>query len=116
MSLPLSALSERMHEKPLVQLPGRPERIRRFTIGGPEEPRDRRLELDTATLRKLLDIAEQSEAGIVVIRQAGLDVSTWRNQAGHQWDQLTITGLEPKPKRVPLGVTIGDPHDPFHRG
>jgi len=106
MSHPLTALSNRLHELPALQLPGRANRIRRFQVGGPEDSADRRLELDTATLRMLLDIAEQSEAGICVVPQVGLDVSLWEDARGHRWEQVTIIGLEPRAKKVPLGISI----------
>ncbi len=102
----LRSLSKRFHQRPVIQLPGRPRRVDHFEIGGPEDPADRRLQLNTETLKHLLKIAEASEVGVVVMHHAGLEVSVWQDDNGHRYEQVTIIGSDPEPRRVPTGIEM----------
>ena len=102
----LKSLSRRFHQRPVMQLPGRPERLDHYEIGGPEDASDRRLQLNTETLKRLLKIAEASEVGVVVIHQVGLEVSVWLGSDGHRYEQVTLIGLEPVPRRVPTAIDL----------
>ena len=102
----LKALSRRFHQRQVMQLPGRPERLEHYEVGGPEDASDRRLQLNTETLEMLLKVAKASEVGVVVIHQVGLEVSVWRDSNGHRYEQVTILGLAPQPKRVPTGIEM----------
>lgn len=107
MSLPLSAFSLRNIAKTSpIQLPGRPEIVADRELGGPEDPADRRLVLDTTTLRMLLDRAEASSTSRVVIHQVGFRVQTLADNSGHRWDHVTLLGLEAKPEVQPGGLLI----------
>ena len=81
MTEPISNYSEHKFDRPLIH-EGTARLVWDRTFGGPSEPDlgnagdpvDRRLILSTAELRKLLEIAEQSLTGRVVIHHAGVRV------------------------------------------
>jgi len=107
---PLSALSARnvVTANPLQFGPDHPEVLGQHDIGGPEDPADRRLILDSETLGELTRIANTSLTGRVVLHSIGLKVQVLRDRRnGHVWELLTLIGTEPKPETSLLfdGVT-----------
>lgn len=99
--IPLSALSVRnvVTTNPLQFGPNHPEVVGQHEIGGPQDPADRRLVLDAATLRHLLEIANTSMTQRVVLHHLGLKVQVLRDRkTGHTWEHLTLIGSEPKPE------------------
>jgi len=100
MSQPITSLSQRnVVRTPLQKGPSFPEVIRDFEVGGPEDPADRRLILDSKTLRHLLDIAEGTPTGRVVLHQIGLRVQVLQERdGGHRWENVTLIGTEAKPE------------------
>lgn len=95
----LTALSRRCvhNPRPLQYGPNYPEVVSEVTIGGPEDPADRRLVLDADTLRHLLNLANASLTNRVVLHHLGLKVQVLRDPAtGHRWEHLTLIGSEPK--------------------
>jgi hypothetical protein len=91
-----NALSWRAMVKPGLQLPGRPLVLRDVQYGGGDDRTDRRMVLDTAQLRMLLDMAENSTTGRVVLHRVGIRVMLLRDQSGHQyeWCSLVASKLE----------------------
>jgi len=108
--LPLEALSRMNEVKPSLQRgPDYPEVLAVREIGGPRDPADRRMVLDTKTLEHLLDVARASLSGRVVVHHAGLRVQTLRDrETGHRWENVLLIGSEAKPE---VGGLFG-----VHRG
>ena len=104
MPVPLSALSLRNVAKPPLQRgEDYPEVLSVREIGGPEDPADRRLVVDLATLEQLCEVARTSLSQRVVIHGIGLRVQTLRDrQSGHRWDHVVLIGREPKPGYLAL--------------
>lgn len=100
MPQPITSLSQRnVVRTPLQRGPGFPEVLRDFEVGGPEDPADRRLILDSKTLRHLLDLAETSPSGRVVLHHIGLRVQVLEDQpSGHRWENVSLIGTEAKPE------------------
>lgn len=91
--LPLSALSNLILQKDALSRAG--ERIvRDVQYGGPEDPTDRRLILDTRTLRQLLEVAESSITGRVIIHHAGVRCRQYES-GGHLYEVITLVGDQP---------------------
>lgn len=106
--IPLTALSRRnvAKRKPLQYGPDYPEVLSDMEIGGPEDPADRRLVVDAATLQHLLDIARSSLSQRVVLHHVGLRVQVLRDSdTGHRWEHVTLIGSEPKPE--PVSALLG---------
>lgn len=103
MPRPLSHLSARLVEKPVLQRgPAYPETLRTFEVGGPEDPADRRLVVDRATLEQMLGLAKSSLTGRVVLHRVGLRVEVL-DDGRHRWEQVIIIGGELEPEQVPFG-------------
>ena len=105
----LTELSKRnvVRPNPLQMGPGYPEVLGDRTIGGPEDPADRRLVLGVDDLQRLLDIARESPSRRVVLHHFGLRVQLLRSREDHhRWEHVTLLGSEAKPERVPLGLEL----------
>lgn len=109
MPQPLTALSQRNVIKPTLQRgPGHPEVLADREIGGPHDPTDRRLVVDSRTLAHLLEIARSSTSGRVVLHQLGIRVQTLRDHTtGHIWDHCTLLGTEPGPEVTLFDGVVG---------
>ena len=70
------------------------------TIGGPLCADDVRMMLDRATLRRLLEYAESSLSGRVVLHGVGFKQRVWRTKTGHVYQTLSLVSQQPKPERV----------------
>lgn len=68
------------------------------TIGGPEDPADRRLVLRRQELESLLDLARASSVGAVVLHQVGLVVQMHRSPDGHLYEAVKLIASEVKPE------------------
>jgi hypothetical protein len=73
-----------------LQRPGSDEVLRKDKITNPGV--DRRLFLDRAMLRKLLDMAESSITGRVVLHGAELTVELLKGKDGNVYESWTISG------------------------
>lgn len=95
--LPFDALSAHTLEHPALSRSGETV-LRDDQIGGPGDPADRRLILDSATLRALLSMAENSLSGRVVIHHAGVRRRHLRTSGGHVYEVLVLIGDQPVPE------------------
>lgn len=100
--LPLTAYAQREVDRGVgLQLPGRDPCLRDVQYGGPSpdgeggDPTDRRLMLDTATLRAMLAVAEASTTGRCVVHQVGLRVRQYRARGGHLYEIVHLVGSKP---------------------
>lgn len=93
------SIAPRVNRNPL-QAPGQDEKLRRVTVGGPDEPGDRAFYLDTGTLQHLLDVAHSTPTGQVMIPLAGLQVDVCRRRDGSIYEVWRVVGADPRP--VPL--------------
>lgn len=99
---PLSHLSRRSVAKPPLQRgPDYPDVVSVREIGGPEDPADRRLVLDVATLEELLARAKASPTRRVVVHGIGLRVQLLDDGA-HRWEHVTLLGRAPEPEQIPF--------------
>ena len=102
--LPLSALSKRIYERRALSHKGETV-IADIQYGGPADAElgipgdatDRRFFFDTHTLRQLLEVAEQSLTGRVVVHHAGLRCRQYES-GGHRYEALTLIGDQPLPE------------------
>lgn len=81
--------------RPVVQRPGQAEILQRVFVPDPRleaQARDRRLHVDTATLRRLLAIAESSPSGRVVCHGIHAEVELLRSPDGHQFENWRLHG------------------------
>lgn len=78
------------------------ELVGEHTMGGPLDTSDRRLYLDAATLRRLLELAEASSVRRVQIDGAGVRIRSWRDRHGHVFETWQIIGRSPQPERHTL--------------
>lgn len=103
--LPLSALSAQIYERAAISRQGETV-LKDVQYGGPpseDNPgdlTDRRLYLDTRTLRQLLEVAENSLTGRVVIHHAGLRCRQYLAGA-HKYEVLTLVGDQPVAENLP---------------
>ena len=81
-----------------LQRPGKHRLVRSVKLGGQEAGQDRRLYLHRRELEKLLEMANQSISGRVVLDMVGLKVELWSTPSGHQYETWTFEGI-PKPER-----------------
>ena len=68
--------------------------------GGPSSKRDQRLILSRKELGVLLEMAQDSPTGRVVINQAGLRVKFHRAKSGHTYTVWELLGLKPVADKV----------------
>lgn len=104
--LPLSALSQLSVERPGLHQPGRDPCLRDVVYGGPQDPTDRRLILDTRTLRAMLEVAEASATGRVVIHSVGIRVRQHRAAGGHLYEIAYIEGRAPEAESSALMLAM----------
>lgn len=90
--LPLSALSERLVHRAILQLPNRPTILADVEIGGPQDSADRRLVLDVEQLEYLLARARASATGRVVVHKFGLRCQLLQEDNGHRWNNCYLIG------------------------
>ena len=106
MADPLESLSRRSAYRAPLQLgPDHPRVLLEREIGGPEDPADRRLVLDAALLRQLLEVAENSLTGRVVLHRIGLRVQVL-DDGTHRWEHLRLIGAPPVPELPPGSVVM----------
>ena len=102
---PLAAFAQRTIDRGAgLQLPGRDPCTRDVQYGGPGpdgeggDATDRRWVMDTATLRAMLETAEQSPTGRCVVHQVGLRVRQHRAGDGHMYEIVYVVGSRPIPE------------------
>ncbi len=76
-----------------LQLPNRPTILRDVQYGGGDDDTDRRMVLDTAQLRMLLDMAEHSLTGRVVLHRVGIRVQLLEDK-GHRYEWCTLVAAK----------------------
>lgn len=72
------------------------------TLGGPEDPSDRRLVLRVADLEAMLNVARSVPSGALVIHGLGLVVKTHRANNGHQYESVMLVGSKLEPMAAPF--------------
>jgi len=85
-----------------LQRPGRDTLVRTYTVGGPEEPKDRRLYLSVQMLEGLLDKARMSPTRRVEIPLCGVRVDIYEDKAEHLYENWWIIGAAPRPEKHPV--------------
>ena len=90
-----------------LQLPGRDEVLKRTRVAGPETKQDIRVYYDTAELRYLLDLAENSPSGRVELVMAGLECTDYRARSGHVYQVWKIKCLKAQPERPAILQSLG---------
>lgn len=96
-----SKLSDRVtlsSDRPL-QMPGRDRIVREFILGGPEAAVDARMFLTKAELTHMLEVANSSMTGRVILNRPGVKVRLFETEAGHRYEAWTIVAAEAKPER-----------------
>ena len=73
------------------------------TIGGPLSGDDVRMMLDRDTLRRLLNMAEQSMVNRVILHRVGFKQRIWRGGDGNVYQTLQLISAPPKPESAPFG-------------
>lgn len=92
----------RVNKSPM-QEPGRDEKLRTATVGGPALEGDRRVFLSADLLGRLLEIARSSPMGRVQVDRAGVQVDLYRRPDGHCYEVWTLIGADPRPEQMPSG-------------
>ena len=91
-----------------LQVGGQDRILRRYSIGGPKSLRDTRCYLDRADLEYLLNVAQASPTGRVVLPCAGVEWELRESRDGHRYEIFKISSRDPQPERVPKGLVTPD--------
>lgn len=91
--IPAAVLPQRAFSDPIIH---------QRTIGGPDDPSDRRLVLRRQDLETMLSVARATPAGSLVIHHVGLVVRVHRSHGGHQYESVHIVGSRLEPMQIPL--------------
>ncbi len=88
-----------------LQMPGRDKLLRTSTLCGPELAGDRRLYLSVQMLAELLEVARSSPMSRVRVNRVGVRVDLHVDNSGHEYENWTLIGANPRPERMPNGIT-----------
>lgn len=102
----LGSTSARVRRLPVLQEPGRDEKVSSVEIGGPDDPRDRVLILSAQELGHLLEVARSSVMGRVELPLCGLRVDTYRGRGTRgTYEVWRLTSAKPRPEPAPSVLT-----------
>ena len=93
-----------------LQIAGSDERLREYTLGGPDCGRNIQMILDIPTLELLLGVAKASLDNKATIFGAGVTIKVCRDNAGNIYETLHIVGHQPRARRP--GVALSMPTGP----
>ena len=85
---------------------GKDDILVEFELGGPKSNRDVRLYLEVEVLALLLEVARSSDMRRVVIDKAGIKIRLRRDQNGHMYETLHLSGLKPRPENISSNLQI----------
>lgn len=72
------------------------------TLGGPDDPSDRRLVLRREDIEAMLNVVRSVPSGALVIHGFGLVVKTHRANGGHQYESVMLVGSKLEPLATPF--------------
>ena len=84
-----------------LQIPSSDPILREYVLGGPNCNRDVRFLIDIETLRRLVEVAEQSSLKRACMYGAGIKLKVHRSNQGHVYETLHLTGYAPVPESAP---------------
>lgn len=90
----------RIRHVPAIQIQGQDEIIAQWEIGNPADRKDVRFVLDLPTLRKLNEVMEESNCGLICLGCLTWRVQMRKSSEGHQYGIVKFSSFEPKPMSV----------------
>lgn len=93
---PWASVRAPIADVPYLHRPGQAATIRKVRF--PDDVRDRRLHLDLAALRGLVELAESSPLQRVVLHGVQVEVEVRRDSSGHTWENWALVAREVVPE------------------